>query len=128
MDAKAEAAKVKQLKAKLELTQQAVGEERSQADQLRAEVEASSDEKNRKVSRPSHLVCGLQGLWHCHCPLYCPFSRQKQYHSPHPPCGAQLLPSFVALPCRASRLGKQKICNDLNCCERPFATRPLKHA
>jgi hypothetical protein len=62
MDAKAEAAKVKQLKAKLELTQQAVGEERSAADQLRAEVEASSDEKNRKVSRPSYLVCGLQGL------------------------------------------------------------------
>ena len=52
---------MKQLKAKLELTQQAVGEERSQADQLRAEVEASSDEKNRKVSRPSYLVCGLQG-------------------------------------------------------------------
>ena len=62
MEVSAEAARAAQLKARLELTQQAVGEERSQADRLVAEAKASSDDLSRKVSRPSYLVRGLQGL------------------------------------------------------------------
>jgi hypothetical protein len=59
----AEAALVAQLKERLEETRQAVKEERTLADRLRAEAKSSSDSLSRKVSKesPSRLArpCSL---------------------------------------------------------------------